>query len=105
MVYLPNGGENPTQKLDSLDYMIIHHIKTQELSRLEKMFGLTTKTGFLVPGWLHLLQRTASDSSPDDFKNTRPELITHGIDLSTGDSAASKAEPDSAKTYAAAKRV
>jgi hypothetical protein len=63
--------------------MIIHHIKTQELSRLEKMFGLTTKTGILVPEWLHLLQRTASDLSPDDFQNTRPELISHGIDWPT----------------------
>jgi hypothetical protein len=105
MVFLPSGGENATQKLDSLEYMIIHHIKTQELSRLEKMFGLTTKTGFLVPAWLHLLQRTASDLGPDDFQHTRPELISHGIDLSAGDSAVSKAGLGSGKTYDAAKRV
>jgi hypothetical protein len=63
--------------------MLIHHINKRELKQLVEIFGLETKTGFLVPEWLHLLQMTASDMSPEDFQNTRSELISHGIDWPT----------------------
>jgi len=53
--------------------MIIHHIKPDQLSKLEAMFGKVTKSGFEIPLWLrHLKETVRAPVTDKDFEPTAP---------------------------------
>lgn len=54
--------------------MILHHIKPDQLSTLEVMFGKVTKSGFEIPLWLlHLKETVKTPATPTDFEPTAPD--------------------------------
>jgi hypothetical protein len=53
--------------------MLIHHIKPEQLSQLERMFIKETKSGLDIPAWLLMLRKTAIEPARErDFEPTIP---------------------------------
>jgi hypothetical protein len=53
--------------------MLIHHIKPDQLTQLEKYFGKYTIFGWSIQSWLHQLRVTAmAKKNPIDFDVTLP---------------------------------
>jgi hypothetical protein len=51
--------------------MLIHDIKPEQLSQLERMFGKETKLGLELPAWLLRLRQTAFRPVKEkDFEQT-----------------------------------
>jgi hypothetical protein len=56
--------------------MILHHIKPEQFSQLEEMFGKTTDAGLEIPPWLARLKETATTPPMEqDFEPTTPQAI------------------------------
>jgi hypothetical protein len=54
--------------------MILHHIKPEQFSQLEELFGKRTDSGLEIPPWLLRLKETATTPPPDkDFEPTTPQ--------------------------------
>jgi hypothetical protein len=52
--------------------MILHHIKPEQFSQLEKIYGKKTNSGLEIPDWLRRLKDTAMTPKHDDFEVTVP---------------------------------
>jgi hypothetical protein len=51
--------------------MILHHIKPEQFSQLEAIYGKKTKSGMVIPPWLIRLKETATTQKADeDFEVT-----------------------------------
>jgi hypothetical protein len=54
--------------------MILHHIKPEQFSQLEELFGKETDSGLEIPPWLVRLKETAMTPPSDkDFEPTAPQ--------------------------------
>ena len=54
--------------------MILHHIKPEQFTQLEAIFGKSTDSGTEIPQWLARLRETAKTPAPlEDFQVTVPQ--------------------------------